>query len=227
MNILKKIFSHKTKNSIDVNYNSPDFYAGMYYVLKNDKTVLNTIVSYFNKCNKKYKKDKNINTYFIKINMKDSYLVDEDFIDIITNFRIIVENFCDFFEIDNRDLELSILSATPGCFNINFGINICNNNFSLINLPDAKKNLILPIIEYLTHKKIEEHPNFMSMFKDCISGYLSRKMDPNIAQLKYIDIKKSNEAKKLIIKTLQKQTNFELVSFNGEIVLSSEMDVLV
>lgn len=223
MNFLKKIIPTKNKTSININYDSPEFYAGMCSVYENKGNFIDVFFKYFQK-NSQIKKQ---NNYFIKINMDSHYLTDNDFIDLTINFKIIVENFCDFFEIDVKDLELTILSATQGCFNINFGINICNNNFSLINLPNAKKKLMLPIIEYLTQKKIGEYENFISLFKDCISGYLAKRIDQNISQLKYIDIKKSNEAKKIIIKTLQKQPNLDSVSFNGEIVLASEMDVLL
>ena len=225
-----RLFNRKSEfknNFIDIDYTSPEFYAGMYYIKKDEKNFIENFINYFLFEKEKQRKNQKLNKYFIKLIMKKHTLSDEDFISIVKNFRIIVENFCDLFEIGSENISISILSAGSGCFSINLGINIQNNNFNLVNLSDTSKNLVFDIVKKLTGKVVDEYDNFMSLFKDCITGYLTRKIDSNDAQMNYIDIKKSREAKRVIYKTIQKQQGIESVSFNGELVLASEMDVVV
>lgn len=223
MSILNKIFSQFKNNNLKINYLSPEFYDGMHYILKNEKTFLDGFTEYLFERKRKQKS----NTYFIKLIMKNHTLPDSDFITVIKNFRIIVENFCNLFDINSDDVDIYIISAGSGCFNINIGINIQNNNFNLVNLSDTSKNLVFDIVRKLTGKDVDEYDNFMLLFKDCITGYLTKKIDSNDAQMKYIDIKKSKEAKRVIYKIIQKQQGIESVSFNGELVVASEMDVVV
>lgn len=166
--------------------------------------------------------------YFIKINANVNSISDKNFIIITQSFRSIVENFCELFKIDTQNLEISIISATTGCFNINFGINLNIKEFSFIKFPQIELDLVKYIIKYLTDNEIEFYENKpLQLLKDCTTAYLANKIPKNNEKLKYLDIKKSKEAKKTIYKTIKSLPGAESVSFNGALVMSSEMDVMV
>ena len=117
----------------------------------------------------------------------------------------------------------------PGCFNINFGfVNISGNEFNLAKLEDAKLDLTKIIIEALTGNCAETYNNkTLELMKDCITGYFAKKMPEKCKELKYIDIKQSKEAKRIIYKTIQNKNNFESVAFDGKLVLASEIDMII
>lgn len=104
-----RLFNRKSEfknNFIDIDYTSPEFYAGMYYIKKDEKNFIENFINYFLFEKERQRKNQKLNKYFIKLIMKKHTLSDEDFISIVKNFRIIVENFCDLFEIGSENISL-------------------------------------------------------------------------------------------------------------------------
>lgn len=168
------------------------------------------------------------NTYFIKINTSSNYLSLKDFIAIVSSFKTITENLCELCQINANDLQINIISATTGCFNINIGlINISGNDFNLANFTGAKYDLSLYIIKSLTGKDPSSYTNKLQLLKDLITGYITKNIAKNDKNLAYVDIKKSNEAKKIILRTIKKQPNTNSAAFNGEIITTSEIDLMI
>lgn len=185
------------------------------------------IVKYLLGAEKENKSVKN-NTYFIKINTSANCLSDEDFITIVQSFREIAENFCNLFDINTDNLRISILSATPGCININLGININVKEFNIVKISKNKQDLFESIIKYLTNNNIEFYQNNpIQLLKDCITGYITKKIPDDNEKIKYIDIKKSKEARRKILKTIEKQPNTKSVVLDGSYFKVSELDMVV
>lgn len=65
------------------------------------------------------------------------------------------------------------------------------------------------------------------MLKDCITGYLTKKIPADNEKIKYIDMKKSQEAKRTIIRTIQKQPNTDSIVLDGSYFTASELDMVV
>ncbi len=240
---MKKLFAQnkiKAQNSNSVNYNSLDYQKGSLYAYTltqreafSFKDLCSFFKNYFyDKKQLSNKTQKNINkplVYSIKINTTDDFLAADEFVIIINNFKLIALNFCELCQLAPEDLQVNILSAMPGCFNINFGfVNISGNEFNLAKLEDAKLDLTKIIIEALTGNCAETYNNkTLELMKDCITGYFSKKMPEECKELKYIDIKQSKEAKRIIYKTIQNKNNFESVAFDGKLVLASEIDMII
>ena len=224
----------KNKGELELNNYSQDYYNGMKMVLgygsaNNDIGFVDFVKYLLNPKHKKIEESfPNENKYSFKINTSANSLSDEDFISIVQNFRDIAENFCDLFKFDTDNLQIHILSATPGCFNINFGINFNIKEFNIVKFPSTEVDLITPIVEFLTNKAAESYQDKpMQLLKDCITGYLTKKIPDDNEKIKYIDMKKSQEAKRTIIRTIQKQPNTDSVVLDGSYYKVSELDMVV
>ncbi len=233
--MLKDLFNRITKKStqcnIEPNVYSQDYQDGMrmvtVQVTQEDIDLVRAVKSLFHKIQKSKTNPKE-NIYSIKINTSANCLSDEDFINIVKSFREIAENFCDLFKIGTDNMQIKILSASSGCFNINFGINFNIKEFNILKFPSAEIDLISPIVEFLTHKKVKDYEyKPVQLIKDCITGYITKKIPEDNEKIKYIDRKKSNEAKKTIIKTIQKQPNTDSVVLDGSYYMASELDLVV
>lgn len=164
----------------------------------------------------------------IKINTSNRYLHFDTCIKILGSIKIIVKNICEMFEIDSNKLKIVLLSANPGCFNINIGIiNIPNSEFYLAKIEKSKIDLFSSLIKFLTGKNIESYNNKpTSLIKDCLVGYLTKKIPENNSKLKYMDIKSSKNAKKIIYKEIKNLPNFKSVNFGGIDVTGDQIDII-
>jgi hypothetical protein len=235
--MLKDLFNRITKsakNEIQPNTYSEEYYAGMRMAMGYNSAdygygLIGLVKYMFSQERKQKEKNNNKeNQYFIKINTSANSLQDEDFVCIVHGFRDIAENFCDLFKFDTDNLQINILSASSGCFNINFGINLNVKEFNIVKFPGAEVDLITPIVEFLTNKTAESYQDKpIQLLKDCITGYLTKKIPADNEKIKYIDMKKSQEAKRTIIRTIQKQPNTDSVVLDGSCYKSSELDMVV
>lgn len=238
--MLKNIFKNKRKKEYDIqpNYNSKDYYDGILAAIGDDKISLskkihNIFTEMFCSKNTDKKGDlvapSNIEVYSLKINANINSLTVKELVELVENFEIIARNCYEMFDFDPENLNISIISASSGCFNVNFGINVINNEFNLFKIQSntPKFDLANSIVEALTGNDISKYGEFCSLLKDCITGYLTTKIYENNSKLKYIDVKKSLEAKRTIYKTIQKLPDLESVTLDGKIITKSEIDMLV
>ncbi len=229
--LFNKIIKKNSQSDLEPNIYSQDYLDGMrmvtVHVSEEDTNLVRAVKRLFHIIQNQKNSTKD-NVYSFKINTSANCLSDEDFISIVQSFRIIAENFCDLFKFDTDNLQIHILSATPGCFNINFGINLNVKEFNIVKFPSAEVDLITPIVEFLTNKTTESYQDRpLQLLKDCITGYLTKKIPDDNEKIKYIDMKKSQEAKRTIIRTIQKQPNTESVVLDGAYFSAKELDMVV